>query len=228
MDLSGKPAVSIRERDAAFNRRMRSVSIINNGSPLDLVSFLDHSSKLFINLFSDDPTKRFFKIFVPLKSQFTKMSGDVQIDKTFYINTNSAILNINEDTLAFFNTHIAHPISTKMSEFEERDSGWALLNIEELTININQFNPLSGSGKIALSDYILNTKSVLNVDNDDNRCFKWSILAGLYHNNDTNVSRVSRYRRYENDLNFNSINFPVATTDFGKFEKQNVNKCVYM
>lgn len=50
---------------------------------------------------------------------------------------------------------------------------------------------------------------------------KWAILAGLYHNNQPSAQRISKKSQYDKRLNFDSILFPVAISDFSNFERQN-------
>jgi hypothetical protein len=71
-------------------------------------------------------------------------------------------------------------MKTKMSEFAEKDSGWILTNILYLEINLNNFTPLRGSTYLKLPRDIIKKKAVLNIENEDNECFKWSILAAIH------------------------------------------------
>ncbi|XP_043463981.1 uncharacterized protein LOC122499598 [Leptopilina heterotoma] len=60
----------------------------------------------------------------------------------------------------------------------------------------------------------------VNIQNTDNKCFKWAILSALYEPiRDSN--RVSKYIQYENELNFTGIEFPVSLKDISKFEALN-------
>ena len=51
-------------------------------------------------------------------------------------------------------------------------------------------------------------------------CFKWSILAKLHPTN-IHAERVSNYKKFSNELNFENIKSPVAIKDIPKFEKLN-------
>ena len=63
-------------------------------------------------------------------------------------------------------------------------------------------------------------KSIINIQNKDNKCFLWSILRYL-HVIQINETRLTGIRKYENDLNFKGIDFPVKLKDIPKFENQN-------
>ena len=69
----------------------------------------------------------------------------------------------------------------------------------------------------------------LNIENGDEKCFLWSILASLHPVQcRNNPDRVSKYRQYEHDLNMSGIQYSVDTKDIGKFEHQsNISVNVY-
>ena len=60
----------------------------------------------------------------------------------------------------------------------------------------------------------------LNIQNDDKKCFLWSILASL-HPVQHNPYKVSKHREYEHELNMSRIQYPADIKDIGKFEHQN-------
>ena len=58
------------------------------------------------------------------------------------------------------------------------------------------------------------------MQNKDDKCFMWAILSALHPAKD-NAKRVSNYTPFENELNFNKIDFPVPPQQISTFEKQN-------
>lgn len=78
-----------------------------------------------------------------------------------------------------------------------------------------------------LPDEIANRKAVVNVQNTDNKCFLWSVLAFL-HREETvkDAYRVSKYKRYENELNMDGISYPVTLKQIDLFEKNNPDDSV--
>ena len=87
-------------------------------------------------------------------------------------------------------------------------------------VNIHKHVPLKASSYVKIPAEVKNTKSVVNIQNKDNKCFMWSILAYL-HPADTNPQRVSKYEPFHAELNFDDIEFPVKLQDVSKFERQN-------
>lgn len=80
--------------------------------------------------------------------------------------------------------------------------------------------PLGGSSNIELPKEIHDSKAVINIKNEDQECFKQSILAAL-HQQRTNPQRVFKCQAYNEELNFEGIEFPVPIHQISKFEKQN-------
>ena len=79
---------------------------------------------------------------------------------------------------------------------------------------------MRGGSYIPLPEFITKKKSIINIQNKDNKCFLWSILRYL-HPVQMNEVRLTDLRDYENDLNFKGIDFPVK--DITKFGNNNPN-----
>ena len=53
------------------------------------------------------------------------------------------------------------------------------------------------------------TKCTINPQNEDNKCFQYSVTLYLYHEQiGRNPFRVSKIKPFVNNLNWNNINFP--------------------
>ena len=87
---------------------------------------------------------------------------------------------------------------------------------------MRQAKPIKGSSYISLPDFLMRKKAIINMENKDNKCFLWSVLHYL-HPIEKHETRLTDIRKYENDLNFKGIDFPVKLKDILKFENQNPN-----
>jgi len=76
--------------------------------------------------------------------------------------------------------HVIEPTLASLEEFQERDSGWALSRILNLTVNIYKYNPLHAGCYIELPREIMMKTAVVNVRSVDNACFAWSVIAALH------------------------------------------------
>ena len=57
-------------------------------------------------------------------------------------------------------------------------------------------------------------------ENNDDKCFMWAVLSAL-HPAYKDACRVTKYKAFEGELNFNKIDFPVPPQQISRFEKQN-------
>lgn len=124
------------------------------------------------------------------------------------------------DDLNIIYKSLTTEISSKLNSFEKKDSGWSLVKLNYIDMNVNKFNPLRGSSYIDLPEDIKSKKAIINVQNSDYQCFLWSILAGL-HPVRKNANRVSSYIAHKSTVKFDNIPFPVKLKDVSKFENIN-------
>ena len=107
-----------------------------------------------------------------------------------------------------------------MSMFAQAGYGWTLQQNHSLILEMDTYEPLQESSYIELPKDIHDTKAVVNIKKEDLECFKWSILAAL-HPASENAPRVTKYKEYKDELNFEGISFPVTIDKISKFEKPN-------
>ena len=110
-------------------------------------------------------------------------------------------------------------LEERLSVFAQARSGWTLDANRALILEKVDFQPIGGSSYLELPNDLLLAKAVINIKNDDQECFKWSVLAAL-HPASKDAQRVS-YQEYKDELNFDGIDFPVTIDQISKFEKHN-------
>ena len=112
-------------------------------------------------------------------------------------------------------------IIEKMATFQSMGSGWRLRSIIQLDLHTVRYNPLRGETYIPLPKELKVKTAIINMKNDDNRCFLWCVLRAL-NPKDRNSERLdTELRKKENTLNMKGIEYPVSLKDLNKFEKQN-------
>ena len=143
----------------------------------------------------------------------------INIGSKVYFNTEISI-NLESTDVKVILSQTIKEILEKISVFQMNGSGWYFEEVSSLEIRIVDYKPIKGSSFIPLPDIIMKKKSIINIQNKDNKCFLWSILRYL-HPIQMNEIRLTDIRKYENDLNFKGIDFPVKLKDIRKFENQN-------
>ena len=109
----------------------------------------------------------------------------------------------------------------QIEEFECSGSGWSLVEVLSLVVNIKQYQPIHAGSYIPLPSPIQRKQACINVKNKDNECFRWSVLSGLHPESTRNAHRCIVYIPYYNELNFSGLTFPMTLKQVKKFEKQN-------
>ena len=104
---------------------------------------------------------------------------------------------------------------------EAEGSGWVFVEIENLTLHTSIWNPINASSYIDLPKELKNRKAIINMKNEDDKCFLWCVLRAL-NPKDKNAERVDKDLKSKQDtLNMEGINYPVDFRGIDRFEKQN-------
>ena len=89
-----------------------------------------------------------------------------------------------------------------------------------LDVNFHQLNLTRGSSYLPLPDWLARKKAIVNPHNDDEECFKWSVIAvekvGIKH-----PQRVSNLRKFMDNYDWSELELPVSIKDIEKFETRN-------
>jgi len=104
--------------------------------------------------------------------------------------------------------------------YTSKGSGFTLEAIDGLLLGIYKYSPMSASSYIGLPKFFENKRAIINPQNSDQQCFKWSILAK--HVDTQKKNRVGQnYFIHEAKYNFDGMSFPTPLSDIPKFEKNN-------
>ena len=102
-------------------------------------------------------------------------------------------------------------------------SGWRFYRVIKLVLHTTRWEPLNGSSYIPLDPYLANKKALINMQNEDDKCFMWSVLRALYPK-DTNPQRIDNdLKSKQNSINMKGIHYPVNLKAIDRFETQNPN-----
>jgi len=71
-------------------------------------------------------------------------------------------------------------LNLAVHNFNARGSNFVLDVVTQFVVVITQFRPLGGSTYIPTPPSIAKKQAVINIQNNDNRCFEWSVLSCLY------------------------------------------------
>ena len=106
-----------------------------------------------------------------------------------------------------------------LANYQKLGSGWRLHSIEMLEIFITKFKPLGGKSYKPFPKTIVKTKAVINMENNDDQCFKWAVTRAL-HPVDRDAGQISKILREQSE-NYIWNEFPTKVKDICKFETNN-------
>ena len=102
-------------------------------------------------------------------------------------------------------------------------SGWRFSKIINLTLHTAKWDPLNAGSYMDLPPFLKDKKALINMQNEDDECFKWCVLRALYPK-DNHPERIDKNLKSKQDtLNMEGIRYPVNFRDIDRFESQNPN-----
>lgn len=201
----------------AFKSRIASYRVTPSENCTDVVSFMNRLKDKVLKLVREQCKRNLsIKLNCELFGLFYLESKDLTDVKSF--NTKNQIITSGTDLNEVYDG-LTGDFDEKVSEFQERDSGWILIQLIHLDINICRFKPLRGSSYIPSPTWIHRKNAVLNLHNNDDNCFFWSVTAALCAPKGVDFL-TSSYPDFRTVIDCN-IETPVKLADISKFEKLN-------
>lgn len=214
--------VFFEQRNSAFKKRLESFAIVNK-TLICPKKFLQESFIYFEReIVKKLQTQYRLKVNTSFKANYEKKNDQLNESMPLYVQTINKLIQRETDLSKWYEKNVEVVILKKIEDFEENGSGWVLKEVIELCVNINDCELFTGSTYVPTPDFLEHKRAIINVQNNDNMCFKWAVLSALYPTR-SNAHRVSKYKPFENNVNFTGIEFPVDLKQISKFEKQNNN-----
>lgn len=152
--------------------------------------------------------------------------GRVHTVEPYFRSFTSRLLTPTELTETEIN-QACHKVMAGLEKYIRESSGWIVKTVQSLQVHTIDYRPLSASTYIELPTTLKCSQSLLNIKNEDNRCFLYCILAKLYPNVSA-PDRASSYLPCEKEINVSGLTFPMTLTQIDRFERLNKNISVNM
>ena len=110
-------------------------------------------------------------------------------------------------------------IEERIQNLNQRGSNWRFQRVLSLDIHFTDFQPLRGSTFLPLPSKISTKKAVINMKNNDDQCFKWSVVRAL-NPVEKNSERITKELKDQSErLDWSGLKFPVDLKQIIIFEK---------
>ena len=155
-----------------------------------------------------------------------------QTDMVIYpaFNSEFMILSSNDGFEDILLQAVAYLIE-QLNLFNARGSGFTILTIDKLHINVAPFPTLRASGYIKTPAELKGRQSLLNMKSFGDTCFVWAVLACLHHREVPKNKRRkwTSYEKFYCKYNWDMCTFPLHPRDIGQWEDVNhVSVSVYV
>ena len=193
------------------------------GSPdYDTTTFLTIAKPFLINIMDKNRNIK-ARLYLNCIMKRTDPDGFTVIRKFAFHSVGQKIITESTDPHEIFK-EMMDEIEEEVQKVEHAEgSGWVFVEVENLTLHTDIWDPLKGSSYIDLPEELKNKKALINMKNEnDHKCFLWCVLRAL-NPKDKNAERIDKdLKSKENTLNMSGITYPVnIKEDIKRFEKQN-------
>ena len=207
---------------SAFNNF--TVQYVIKGSPdYDTTTFLTVAKPFLINIMDKNRNIK-ARLYLNCVMKRTDPDGFTIIKKFAFHSVGQKIITEETDPHEIFK-EMMDEIEEEVQKVEHAEgSGWVFVEVENLTLHTDIWDPIKASSYIDLPKELKNKNAIINMKNEDNnKCFLWCVLRAL-NPKDKNAERIDKdLKSKENTLNMEGIDYPVSLKDINRFEKQNLD-----
>ena len=213
---------TFRQEASAFNNYVNQY-VINGSDVYDGLSFLTHAKASITNILNSNRGIKAILYFNVI--MFRKDDGAISgiIKERFAFHSSIKLILEGTDVEEVYDEMVAE-IEEAMQKAENAEgSGWTLSLIENIVLHTANWDPLNAGSYIDLPAFLKNKKAIINMKNQDEKCFMWCVLRAL-NPKDRDAERIDKDLKSKQDtLNMKGIRYPVNFRDIDRFESQNPN-----
>ena len=211
----------VKEKSAFKNF---TVQYVINGNPTyGPTVFLEVAKPHIINIMKTNPNIK-ARLYLNCKMSRSDRDGLTLIKRFSFHSIGQKIITEATDPHEIYN-EMRDEIDEEIQKVEQAEgSGWVFLEVENLTLYTDIWDPIKASSYIDLPDELKNKKAIINMKNKNNdKCFLWCVLRALNPKKEHPERIDEDLKSKEHTLNMKGINYPVSLKDIKRFEKQNPN-----
>ena len=208
----------VKEKSAL--KSFTSQYVIKGSPDYDTITFLTIAKPFMINIMDKNRNIK-TRLYLNCVMKRTDPDGFTKIAKFAFHSIGQKVITETSDLHEIYKKMI-NEIEEEVQKVEHAEgSGWVFVEVENLTLHTDIWDPIKASSYINLPEYLKNKNAIINMKNEDNKCFLWCVLRAL-NPKDTHPERIDKdLKSKENTLNMKGIAYPVDLKDINRFEKQN-------
>ena len=235
--LERKEKKATEERDKIFTPILEASAfknytnqyVMNNTkrAPYTPEEFLEYSKPAILNIFNSNrniETILYLHCIMSRDEGFDDGNGGRAQTVEFAFHSHDLKLVLEGTDISELYDEMADEIEEEFQKVNDSEgSGWTLGEVIKLVLHTTKWEPIYGSSYIPLDPYIANKKAIINMKNEDDKCFMWCVLRALYPK-DKNAERIDKDLKSKQDIiNMKGICYPVNFRAIDRFEDLNPN-----
>ena len=208
----------IKEK-SAFKNYTNQYVMYNTKANYEPIEFLAYAKPAILNIFKSNQN---IKTMLYLHCLMQNIQSTKPVDFAFHSKDLKLVLE-GTDISELYN-QMADEIEEEIQKVENAEgSGYTFVKVVSLALHVTKWQPLYGSSYMPLDPYLANKKAIINMKNEDDKCFMWCVLRALYPK-DKNAERIDKDLKSKQDIiNMKGIHYPVSLNGIKRFEDLNPN-----
>ena len=208
---------------SAFRNYTNQYVMYNTIANLGPLAFLTYAKPAIINIFNSNRNIKTALYLHCLMIRISSITG-YKVEKEFAFHSKDLKLVLEETDESELYNEMAQEIEEEIQKVQNAEgSGWMFKRVIKLVLHTTKWEPLYGSSYMPLDPYLANKKALINMQNEDDKCFMWSVLRALYPK-DNHPERIDKDLKSKQDsINMKGIHYPVNLKAIDRFETQNPN-----
>ena len=206
---------------SAFKNYTKQYVMHNTKADYDPTEFLEYAKPAILNIFNSN---RNIKTILYLHCLMANAGDGDTIIKEFAFHSIDLKLVLEGTDISELYDEMADEIEEEIQIVQNAEgSGWVFVEVIKLVLHTTKWEPIYGSSYIPLDPYLANKKAIINMQNEDDKCFMWCVLRALYPK-DKNAERIDKDLKSKQDnINMKGICYPVSLKAIDHFEHLNPN-----
>ena len=204
---------------SAFKNYTNQYVMYNTKANYEPIEFLEYAKPAILNIFNSN---RNIKTILYLYCLMQNIQSIKPVEFAFHSKDLKLVLE-GTDISELYND-MTDEIEEEIQKVENSEgSGYTFVKVIKLVLHTTKWQPLYGSSYIPLDPYLANKKAIINMKNEDDKCFMWCVLRALYPK-DKNAERIDKDVKSKQDIiNMKGIHYPVSLNGIKRFEDLNPN-----
>ena len=204
---------------SAFKNYTNQYVMYNTKANYEPIEFLAYAKPAILNIFKSNQN---IKTMLYLHCLMQNIQSTTPVEFAFHSKDLKLVLE-GTDISELYNG-MADEIEEEIQKVENAEgSGYTFVKVIKLVLHVTKWQPLYGSSYMPLDPYLANKKAIINMKNEDDKCFMWCVLRALYPK-DKNAERIDKDLKSKQDIiNMKGIHYPVSLNGIKRFEDLNPN-----